>query len=430
MNHCSCRNVRQFKTSGLLPCAALSALLAPMLAHAQLAGTASAVTQYESNSNLFALDNGSQPLAEGPRGRTTDYSYGAAFSGTYGFGRQQLYGSGRVTQYEYQGFAAEGTSNLSHYEYSIDSGLKWQVGDALDGTADVSRTHTMVPFLDLSGTDLTLSVQTSQQESFQIGLKLDPEWKVDGSASTSKSTQPVFPGPGEPPSSPGAADQELTQSTGTLSLEYAGIGPLTTGMDIQYLEGDNASVNSLDPTLNAASGSYKQYMAGVLANYKLSRTSLVGQVGYSRRTSDDGRDNASGLTGSISFKDQLTYKTSFSATIERNIQTVYLNLGSEVDSAADFAINWQASYKVAVSLGYKFTYRAFPGQAQGPENAYPVDYEQNANVAVAYQPLRWLSITPYASVQLRRSNVMSHNFNSNIYGVTVTASVGDTGTKR
>jgi hypothetical protein len=124
----------------------------------------------------------------------------------------------------------------------------------------------------------------------------------------------------------------------------------------------------------------------------------------------------------LNFTDQLTPKTSFSLKIDRVINTDFLNLGTEFDTDAGVSARWQATYKVGVSLGYTFTYRAYPGQATGPADAYPVDYQQGGNLAINYQPWRWLTIGPYASVQSRRSNTYGRNFDGNTYGVSISAS--------
>ncbi len=404
VNHRSGREVRQFWVFGLLICVAIGALVLPIRAHAQLVGKAFATGQYEHNSNLFATDSGlAQPGTNDTAQSASSFVYGAGFDAAYLFGRQQIYATVSARQYDYQQ-----VSELNHNEYSADTGLKWQLADIFDGNLEVARSHAMVPFLDLTGTE-TLSLVTEQRETFQLGVKLSSEWKFEGTAYTSKTTQPT----------PGDSNQELTQTGGTTSIEYSGIGPLVSGLTASYLSGDYGAM------LGATSSSYTQSTIGLLTDYKLNRTSFEGQVTYSRRTSDSGLDNAAGLTGLISFKDQLTAKTSFTVKIDRAINTVYLNLGSEVDTDAGFTVNWQATYKTGVSLGYTFTYRAFPGQAQGPAGAYPVDYQQNATFALTYLPFHWLSIAPYANVQTRRSNTFGRDFNSTSYGVTLTATVGE-----
>jgi hypothetical protein len=180
----------------------------------------------------------------------------------------------------------------------------------------------------------------------------------------------------------------------------------------------------------ATDAAYRQKSAAFTANYKLARTSFDGEVGYTTRTSDDVRSTTSGVTGSVAFTDQLTPKTSFTVRAGRAIQTLYLNLGSEVDSSAGVSVAWQATPRTAATLGYSFIYRAFPGQAQGGTDNYPVNYEHNANFAISYQALRWLVIRPYASILLRSSNVSGQGFNSNTFGVTLTASIGSVAKKR
>jgi hypothetical protein len=405
VNHCSCGRVRQSAACVVLICVAIGALALPARAQAQFIGSATATGQFESNSNLFAFDNGAtQPGTSGARGSSNDFVYGASLDGAYTWSRQELYATATVKEFDYQQY-----SDLNHNEYDLDGGLKWQLAELLDGNVEVTRTHAMVPFLDLSGTQEALSLLTVQQESFQVGLKLSSEWKLEGSAVTSTTNQPIA----------GASNQELTQTSGTTSIEYAGFGPFTSGLTGSYLTGDYNGLNG------AQDSSFSQSTVGFLTNYKFSRTTFNGQVTYTHRTSDDSRDNASGLTGLVSFKDQLTAKTSVVLTLDRAINTYYLNLGSEIDSEAGITVDWQATYKIGTSLGYTFTYRAFPGQAQGPSNAYPVDYQQYVTLAVTYKPVRWLSIAPYANVQTRRSNVFGNNFNATVYGVTLSAKVGE-----
>ena len=405
VNHCSCRKLRQSAAQGLLICTALAALVLPFRAHAQLTGSATATGQFENNSNVFDLQSGyAQPGTSSTRSSTTDFVYGAAFSGAYDWSRQQLFASASFRQYNYQQL-----SDLNHNEYSIDTGLLWQLGDRVDGKAEVSRSHTMVPFLDLTGSLLTLSLMTQQSETFEIGLKLGSDWKLEGTAHTGRTSQPT---PAEP-------DIQLTETSGTTSLEYQGFGPLSSGLTATYLSGDYSGANGTTP-------SYTQSTAGFLAHYMLPRTSFDGQLTYSHRSSSDAAGaSTSGFTGLISFKDHLTPKTSFSVKIDRAINTLYLNLGSEIDTDAGVSVDWEATYKLAVSLGYTFTYRAFPVHDQGSGGAYPVDYQQVANVGISYQPRRWLTIAPYANIQTRRSNVYGHDFNATSYGVTVSATVGE-----
>src|ERR1700722_17133329 len=84
VNHCPRCKVPQVMASRLLICTAFAALALPIGARAQFTGKASATGQFESNSNLFALESGfAQPGINGFRRSDTYFAYGAEFDGNY-----------------------------------------------------------------------------------------------------------------------------------------------------------------------------------------------------------------------------------------------------------------------------------------------------------------------------------------------------------
>lgn len=399
VDHCF-GNVRQSVAFCGLIWIALAALALPIRAQAQFAGGASATVQYESNSNVFDVPSGySPPGVNDFRRSDTYFAYGAELDGSYKWSRQELFGTLYTKEFNYQHY-----TDLDHNDYKIDGGLNWKLGELWDGKLEVARTRNMVPFYDLSGAPLALSVVTEQKDSAVVGLKVSPEWRLEGSASISKADEPV----------PTAPDLQLTQKTGSMSLEYLGIAGLTSGLTAGYLSGDYDGTNG---TINP---SFRQETAAFLANYKLARTTVEGQIGYSRRTSDTGIDNTSGLTGLIDFKQQLTPKTSVTAKIERTINSYFLNSGSEIDTNASVGVYWQTTYKLAVSADYTFSYRNYPGQGNNPVGSDRVDIQETMDLGIVYQPQRWLMIRPYANVNTRRSTFIGGHFSSSVYGVSVT----------
>jgi len=400
VNHCSCRKGRRYLACALLICAAFAAVSVPMSARAQFTGNASATGQFESDSNVFALESGfAQPGTSDFHRSDTFFAYGADFDGKYLWGRQELYATAASKEYDYQRF-----TELSHNEYKVDAGLNWKLGELLDGKLDIARTRTMVPFFDLSGSALALSIVTEQRETAQIDMKLNSNWKVEGSGYASKADEPL----------PAAPQLQLTQSSGSASIDYLGITGLTSGLTAGYLSGNYSGSTA------TANPSFTQSTAGFLAKYKFSRTTIEGQVGYSRRVSDTGTDNTSGVTGMLDFTDQLTPKTSFTAKIDRTINSYFLNTGSEIDTEAAASFRWQATYKLAVSPGYTFAYRDFPGQGNNPVGSNRVDIQEVVTLNIDYQPQRWLLIKPYASVQTRRSTFIGAHYSAAIFGVSVT----------
>ena len=384
----------------LLTWLAPAILALPMTAHAQLAGTASLTGQFESNSNIFDVPSGYEPPGTTNFKRSdTFFAYGADAGATYDFGQQQLFGSLYAKQFEYQHY-----TGLDHNDYRFDGGLKWKLGDVLDGKLEAARTHTMVPFYDLSGSPLSLSIVTDQKDTATVGVKLTDAWRLEGTGYISRANEPI----------PEAPDLQLTQKSGGASIEYLGVSGLTSGLTAVYLVGNyDGSNGTVDPT-------FRQETVAFLAKYKFVRTTMEGQVGYSRRTSPTGIDNTSGITGDIDFKHQLTPKTSVTAKLERAINSYFLNSSAEIDTNASVGLTWQTTYKLEVSGSYTFSYRNYPGQGNNPIGSDRVDIQENATLGISYQPQRWLIIKPYANVMTRRSTFIGGHYSGTMYGVNFT----------
>jgi hypothetical protein len=397
----SCRSPRkslQAVARGLVVMSVAVGLMTPMNAHAQFTGNASATGQFESNSNVFNLDSGvPQPGTTAHPQADTFLAYGAAFDLRYLWSKQELYASASTTEFNYQRF-----TELNHDDYKFDTGLNWVLGELLDGKVEVKRTRTMVPFFDLAGT--TLSLSTEQRESALVGLKVTPEWRIEGSAYTYTLDEPI----------PQAPNLQAKESSGTATAKYLGIAGFTSGVYVGYLSGSFQGTNG---TLNP---DYHQTSEGLVATYGSSRSTLDGQIGYSRRTSTTGTDNTSGVTGKFKLKDQLTPKTDVAIELGRAINSYLLNAGSEIDTSAGVTANWQTTYKLLVSLGYTYTYRDYPRQGNNPVGSNRIDHEQYATLGVDYRPQRWIIIKPYLNFLTRNSDYIGGDFNSTIIGVYVT----------
>lgn len=404
LNQRSCSRLRQSVAVWLLFFVGFATLISPTVAHAQFSGKVSASGQFESNSNVFALESGFVPETGDFHRGDTYFAYGAELDGNYNWGREELYATAITHEYDYQRF-----TQLDHNDYKLDTGLNWKLGELLDGKLDIARNHTMVPFLDLSGSGLALSLLTEQRETAQLGIKLGSNWKITSSTYTSKEQEPI----------PAAPNLQLNQSAGSAAFQYVGIGGLAAGVTGGYLSG------SYDGTNGTLNPSFRQTNAGFAATYKHNRLMFDGEAGYSHRASSDGSDNTSGFTGLFDLKEQLTPKTSLLVKIDRMINSYFLNSGSEIDTEAAAAVDWQATYKLDVLAGYTFTYRDYPRQGNDPVGSNRIDHQNYANLSIRYQPQRWLLITPYANVQKRSSNFIGGDFNATVFGVVLTVTFPD-----
>ena len=377
-------------------------LLISVKVPAQVTGKASATGQFESNSNVFDLNSGT-PLPTGGDSHRGDtfFAYGAQFDLNYLWGKQQFFASAGTTEFDYQRF-----TQLDHEDYRLDAGMKWTLDQLLDGKIDIRRVRTMVPFYDLAGT--VLSLQTEQRESAEAGIKVTSQWRIEGAAYTSKLDEPL---PEEPSLS-------LTETSGKITVKYLGTSRFTGGWYVSYTSGSYEGDTGANP-------SYHEYGSGVQTTYASPRSTFDGQVGYARRISTSGANNTSGLTGQIKFKEQLTAKTNVAVIIGRAIQNYVLNAGSEIDTSAGVTAEWQASYKLAVTLGYTYTYRNYPGQGNDPIGSDRIDHQQYATLGVEYRPLRWLVIKPYGNLQRRNSDYIGGDFSSTVFGLYFTLRTPD-----
>jgi hypothetical protein len=398
-----------------LACSALVTLTVPGSAVAQFFGNASANSEFQSNSNVFDLNSGqSLPAGIGAQRRSdTYYEYGAQIGARYDWRRQEFFVTASASEYKYQHYTF-----LDHYAYNIETGLLWALGPRLDGKVDVVRTRTMVPFYDLVGFTptaanqpvTTLSLVTDQRETADVNYRLTSKWKLVGSASADRITQPVV----------GAPDLELYQNSAMAGFDYMGVTGLTSGVRAQYLEGEY-----LGATGAFISPRFSQETANFVAKYKKYRTTFDGAFGYSRRSSANSNDTTSGITGLIELVEQFTPRTSVTLKADRSINNYLVNSGAEIDSDLGATLLWQATYKSAFTLGYSFSYRDFAGQGNNPIGSKRVDIQEVVTAGIEYHPRRWLLIRPYYTVQTRRSTLIGNHYSSSIFGVSVTVSTPD-----
>jgi len=317
-------------------------LLVAWPALAEVDVTASAVARYEYNSNVFDLQNGF-PVP----GTTTDfersdnlYTYGAALDSAYLWDQQKLFGTFSANRFEYDRF-----TQLNHVEYSADGGWNWKLGSILDGTLEVLRDRTMVAFTNVNNAQFV--IQTEQRENAKFGVEFIPDWRFEGSGYYRTVDQDYV----------GALGLDLTESQGQAALRYLGLAGLTGGLSFAYTEGRYSGPQA------AFNPSYEQTSFSFISTYApTGRSTFQGQVGYSDRRSGAANNSISGVTGEFDYDNQITGKTSAHLQVSRLINSYISNTSSEIDSAANGAIRWQATYRLGVAAGYTYTYRDLPGQ--------------------------------------------------------------------
>ena len=381
-------------------------LASPLPAFAQLVMTAAGNAQYEYNTNVFDLQNGFTTPFGGKDFADSYVAYGGKLDASYLLSQQQFYATVLGTEYRYDRF-----TELDHSEYNFDAGWDWKVGRLWDGVLDVNRIRSMVSFYNLIGTSLV--IQTEQRETGRAGLQFTPDWRTELTGYTRTVDQPQT----------GAPDLRLTESSGTGAIKYTGTAGVTAGLTAGYLRG------SFRDTGTFVAPSYRQTTGGLTATDEVTGLSTFrGEVGYSRRTSDNGFNDVSGITGELDYKRALTGKTTVELDLSRQINAYITNNASEIDSVATLTATWQATYKIGVVLGYSFTYRQLPGQGnEVVDGVYVLDGGEQTqrlhmpSLTVTYVPVHWLTLKPYYHYQTRSSqNLVGGNFDASVVGVQFT----------
>ena len=385
----------------------VAALLAsPVPALAQLALTTMADTQYEYNSNVFALQSGTRTPFGGTNLGDSDLSYGGELDASYLLSQQQFYATILGNEYHYDRF-----QELNHSDDTLIGGWDWKVGRIWDGIIDVEHIRSMVSFWNVIGTSLV--IQTEQRETGRASVQVTPDWRAEFTGLTHKIDQPQI----------GAPNLSVTESSGTAAVKYTGTAGLTAGVDGSYLKGSfrNTGVN-LEP-------GYSQESGGLTATDEVTGLSTFrGQIGYTRRSSDTGGNSISAVTGDLDYKRNLTGKTKVEVDLSRQINIYVATSTSEIDSIATLSANWQATYKINVLLGYSFTYRQLPdlgnaivGGALVLNGTTQTQRLHAPTLTVTYDPFTWLVLKPYVNYQTRSSeNFVGGDFNSTLIGVRFT----------
>ncbi len=380
---------------------ALLAAVAPVTTRAESTLQTSAYAQYEYNSNVYALSTGVAVPGTTDTGHG-DYfiGYGGTFNASELLGRQKLYANLDGTDFHYGHL-----SQLNHSEYSLAGGWAWQLLRDWDGTLEVRRVRSMVTFANLISSQLEL--QTEQREAGTIRVQLNPEWRIESDDYTHVVDSPQAQAPA----------LRLTESSAQLALNYTGVARLTAGLNAAYLVGKFDSAGALALGL---APSYHQTSEGVGSQYRVSGlTTIVAQVGYTKRDSSSGINNVGGVTGELHYERTLTGKTSMDLELSRQVNSYITGVGSELDSNASLIVNYQATWKTGFHVNYAYSYRQLLGQGYIP-GTDRLDHVQFAGLHIDYEALRWLSLKPYVLYQTRSSNFYQGDFSSVSYGLTFT----------
>jgi hypothetical protein len=390
------RGTHQHRRFQWLACAGLAAIGVHGRASAESHASPYVNASYEYNSNVFALPD-SAPTPVGNSGPTFSDRISAGRAGldaAYDWSRQELYAKVEGRRFDYQQFRA-----LNHNEYLLNGGWKWRIASILDGVLDYKRERSMVSFADFTATELF--VQQQNIGTATLNLQINPEWRLETRGRTNDLESPR----------PGVPNLSLHEQSFRGGVRYAGVANLSAGLDGEYLEGHfNGDQFVVTPR-------YHQSTGQLVAKYELSGLSnLDSAVGYTRRVEQAGA-TISAVTGSLAYQRELTGKTAITLRLGRDLSS-YVTYGStQLETSAGLEATWNASSKIAVNAGYRWSRSTFPGTGASSVIGERADHYQLATLSGKYQVLHWLSLRPFGQYERRSSNTTAFEFNRTLYGL-------------
>jgi hypothetical protein len=380
---------------------ALIGLLASAAACGESTFLPYASTQYEHNSNVFALPNSAAAAAAGgdPTLGDSDLKTVAGFEEDYLWDRQRLYATaeGRYIEYDHFGY-------LSHYEYLAKLGLDWKLLSAFDGTFLGSDERSMAPFANRD-TQTELAINSDRHAIAKFNFRIAPEWRLETGVDYHNLDSPIQDFP----------DYGLTETISHAALKYLGFSNLTYGISADYSDGRYRNAPLV--------GTYTQTVLGLTMTYAASGlSSFNGAIGHTQRDQGEDQGNISAITGELGYTRRLSGKTSIHIDYTRAVNSYIGAGGSELDSTAGVTLNYQPTFKTGIALGFQEVWSNFVGETiPGSDVAGRKDKSPAASLKINYQALRWLLIQPYFNYQRRSSNEEFFDYSGTIIGIQILA---------
>jgi hypothetical protein len=367
-------------------CGALAAGLFGGPADAALKLDTHLSSEAEYDSDIFRVSPNTAEQALGTR-RLYDYIWDNQLGADveYLTGQQRLYTSGDVDRIFYRHH-----SDLDHNEFKWLAGMDWKLGQAVDGGVEYKDTRHMVPEEDRATPSTNLDYEADRNAGGSVNVKITPEWlaegRVDWSEQDSPSTDVFF---------------HVDETKYTLAGKYLGPGPITSGLQLQYVTGRAADLTQSGPYSEINTAYSLDYKSGTVSQLSL----LLG--GSTIHFEEGPHESFSTVTGQLTYKRSLSAKTSLNVDVFRRME-VYAVLADIVEeTGGEVSMDWQASSKIFVNLTGSYSYDSFKPTPREDRVAV-------AGLGLKYQPLTWLSLKPAVHYQNRRSDQTLYDFGDTI----------------
>jgi len=373
---------------------------------------------FQHNSNVFAAGN-DVPLIAGRDSRADSFAhYLAGAVADLKWGADTLALNVEGGKYNYIK-----NTILDHYEIKFGSLLDWQLTPILSGDLGYEQGRTRTPPADALVQDLEL--QTDRSAHATVKILLSPRWRLDLHPIWHSLDTPIV----------GYPEFGYRETTAAVRINYLGIQKLTAGLRGEYVDGSYHNV--------IAATKYTQKTAGVASNYAITGfSSFDMQAGYTWRNSslvnpadaDLPQVSQTGLlgdtktfTGAMGLTRRFSVKTAMALKVYREVGSYVASANPTVNTGAELSANWRPDAKLALQLAYRYEKQQISGpQITIDENVdNRDDHSHDIQGSLTYQATRWLAFRPYAEYQSRKSTLQQANYDTLLFGITVTARLNE-----
>ena len=288
-------------------------------------------------------------------------------------------------------------NRLDHDEHLVSAGLDWRLNRIIDGLLDYRQERRMAAFSERNST--SLAIEDERIASGSANLQVTPDWRLVGGLRSRQLDSPL----------PAFPEFSLQERTISAAVKYVGMDSLAAGLLAEYLDGEFEGV--------AATGQFDQQSLSLTAEYSASDLSRFGaELGYTQRQeAAAGSDKQAEVTGAISYRRELSGKTTADARVFRRVRSFVGAASSVVETGAGVGLAWQPTDRISLLAAYQMSQGSFQDASAAGNGRR--DDDELASLKLTYQVLPSLALRPYAEYRSRDSSTGFDSFDTKIVGI-------------
>lgn len=392
--HGAPRNRGQRLLITLAPALALPVLVGSGVAEAETTFIpyVSSTTSYDTN--IYRVTDKSQvPVVQGKQ-VDADFIFNNAVGvdASYLLAQQRFFVKAEGSRFNYLNIPS-----LNQNAYNYGGGLDWTLFGRIKGTLSGTEVKTRASFADRDTTRLNTQQTTTLGATTAFLLTNDVNFNAGYNVR-------ILQTPAR-----NAPTLRLDERTSSAAINYIGINRLSAGITGSYTTSNYRGTAENNRFKQYSGGTQVQYVASDISNFALT-------LGYSKR------QGASGVTGGLNYRRELTGKTSANFAFLRAVESFDAGDNSIISTGGSAGLVWAATSRIETTLNYSYTDSVFRDATAAPTDfTGRRDQAHAVNLGAAYEVRDWLVLSPLVTYARRDSNVPISNYDGFVFSMQVRA---------